>query len=106
MKNKNLLIIIAVALLYFPNINFGQAPTLGATSSFALFTATGAVFENTGTATYVTGDVGANVGAFNAFPPGTLVGQKHVVDPTSAQAATDVATAYSYLDGMTCGPVI
>jgi len=85
---------------------FGQsAPNLGTASTFALFTSVGA-FSNIGAATTVTGDVGTNVGAFTAFPPGTLVGQKHVADPASAQAATDVASAYSYLNGLTCGPVI
>ena len=54
----------------------------------------------------MTGDVGTNVGAFNAFPPGTLIGTRHIADAVSAQAATDVLTAYSYLDGLTCGLVL
>ncbi|MEI6899145.1 MAG: hypothetical protein WCL00_04655, partial [Bacteroidota bacterium] len=89
MKIKLLVLISAVALLFFPKENFSQAPNLGTASSFALFTAVGA-FNNIGAATDVTGDVGTNVGAFNAFPPGTVVGQIHVADPVSAQAATDV----------------
>ncbi|HYV92637.1 MAG TPA: ice-binding family protein [Chitinophagales bacterium] len=105
MKSKLLNALIAVILFLMPNVNFGQsAPDLGTASGFALFTAVGA-FDNIG-ASYVIGDVGTNVGAFNAFPPGTLVGQKHVADPASAQAATDIDVAYSYLDGVTCGPVI
>ncbi len=96
--------ITAVTLLSFPKVNFGQAPDLGATSGFALFTAVGAI-TNTG-ATYVTGDVGTNDGAFNAFPPGTLIGQIHVADATSAQAAIDVAAAYSDLLGRTCGTTL
>jgi hypothetical protein len=96
MKKKLLPILTAVILLTIPNVNFGQtAPTLGTTSTFALFTASGA-FSVTGAST-VTGDVGNHVGAFTGFPPGTLVGQKHVADPASAQAATDVAVAYSDL---------
>ena len=97
-KSKLLLIIIATAfaILSFPKVSYGQvAPTLGTTSSFALFTANGA-FNVTGAAN-VTGDVGTNVGAFTAFPPGILVGNKYVADATSAQAALDVAIAYADL---------
>jgi hypothetical protein len=106
MKKKLLNAFIAITLLLMPNVNFGQsAPTLGTTSKFALFSAVGA-FNNIGDATTVTGDVGTNVGAFNAFPPGILVGQKHVADPGSAQAAIDVDVAYSALFATTCGTVI
>ncbi|NDP19580.1 MAG: DUF3494 domain-containing protein, partial [Paludibacter sp.] len=98
MKKHQLNLVLAVLLFLMPVFLFGQAPpTLGTTSSFALFTASGA-FSNVGASTTVTGDVGTNVGAFSAFPPGTLVGQQHVADATSAQAATDVATAYSSLN--------
>ncbi len=104
---KNLkLFLLFIACSFIQNISLGQSPpNLGATSSFALFTAVGA-FSNIGAATNVTGDVGTNAGAFNAFPPGTLVGNQHVADPTSAQAATAVAAAYSYLFGLTCDSII
>jgi len=105
MKRKLLFIITFFTLLFFPKINYGQAPNLGTASGFALFTATGA-FTSVGVSTYVTGDVGTNVGAFTAFPPGTVVGQIHVEDATSATTATDVATAYSDLNGITCDSVI
>lgn len=82
-----------------------QGPNLGATSDFALFTAAGA-FNNVGASTVVKGDVGTHVGAFNAFPPGTLIGSRHIADAVSAQAAADVLTAYTYLDGLTCGSVL
>jgi len=105
MKNKLHNLSIGLMML-MPTIIFGQsAPTLGVASTFAVFTAVGQ-FDNIGAATYVVGDVGTDVGAFNAFPPGTVVGQIHVADPTSAQAATDVDVAYSYLSGVTCGTVI
>ncbi len=100
------LFFLFVSCSFIHNISLGQsAPTLGTATSFALFTAGGA-FDNIGAATYVTGDVGTNVGAFTAFPPGTVVGQKHVADPASVTAATDVDVAYSYLSGLTCGVVI
>jgi len=106
MKTLLLNTLTAVILFLTPNVNFGQSvPNLGVASTFALFTAVGA-FDNIGAATFVTGDVGTNVGAFNAFPPGTVVGAIHVADAVSAQAATDVNNAYMYLDGLTCGAAI
>ena len=98
MKDKLLLILISVIIIIFPKVNFGQAPDLGSASGFALFTAAGA-FDNVGV-TNITGNIGTNVGAVTGFPPGTIVGQFHVVDPVSIQAATDVETAYSYLSGL------
>ena len=104
MKTKLLIYLSSLCLLFLPYISFGQAPNLGTNSSFAAFTAVGA-FSNTGAST-VTGDVGTNVGAFSAFSPGTLIGQKHVADVVSANAATDVALAYSNLASRTCGSVL
>ena len=104
MRRKLLIFITSTALLTLPNIGFGQAPNLGTTASFALFTANGA-FTNTGAST-VTGSVGTNVGAFTGFPPGVLTGagsQTHVADASSSQAATDVVAAYSALTSATCG---
>ena len=106
MKSKLLLIIIVFTLLTFPRVTLGQLPpNLGAACSFALFTAVGA-FNNYEALSVVTGDVGTNVGAFNAFPPGTLYGQIHVADATSALAATAVLAAYTYLAGIAGGTVI
>ena len=104
MKTKFIISLMVIALFIIPNINFAQAPPLGTASNFVLFTAGGA-FGNVG-ASYVTGDIGTYVGAFTGFPPGTIVGQIHVADPVSAQAATDVDVAYSYMSGITCGAVI
>ncbi|MBK9254468.1 MAG: DUF3494 domain-containing protein [Saprospiraceae bacterium] len=87
------------------HISFGQTPPLGAVEDFVLFTAVGA-FNNTGVSTVVVGDVGTNVGAFNAFPPGTLVGDIHVADPVSVLAAIDVEIAYNFLVAQTCGQVL
>jgi hypothetical protein len=100
---KNILLVSMVMISY--HILHAQAPNLGVTSDFALFTASGA-FNNVGASTVVTGDVGTHVGAFNAFPPGTLIGSRHIADVVSAQAAADVLTAYTYLDGLTCGMVL
>lgn len=104
MKNKLSNVLAAVILFLIPTINLGQSPDLGTASNFALFTAIGA-FNNIGP-TNVTGDVGTNMGEFNAFPSGTLVGQKHVVDATSADAAIDVESAYNQMIGIACDTVI
>lgn len=103
MKPRNSIPFIILFLIQ--NYIFGQAPNLGVGSGFALFTASGA-FDNMGSATVVTGDVGTNGGAFSAFPPGTLIGQKHVANGLSAQAATDVDLAYNSMGGITCGVII
>src|ERR1035437_958497 len=59
MKNKLVLIIIAVMLLSFPNVNFGQV-TLGPDASkFVLFTSSGAVGDNASAHSHITGDVGS-----------------------------------------------
>jgi len=104
-KNIVYLFVSTLACFCFPKVNFGQAPNIGIASSFALFTANGE-FSNIGTATIVTGDVGTNAGAFLAFPPGTLDGQKHVVDASSIQASIDVNAAYTDLSGVACGSVL
>ncbi|MCX6270483.1 MAG: ice-binding family protein, partial [Bacteroidetes bacterium] len=105
MKTK-VFIIIGIYFMLFPihKMVYGQAPNLGAASSFTLFTSAGA-FTNIGLSD-VTGDIGTNVGAFTGFPPGVVLGQIHVADATSALAAADLALAYGYLSGITCGAVL
>jgi Ice-binding-like len=96
MKNKLLHLFMTIALVIIPTISFGQtAPDLGVASGFALFTGNGA-FNEVGTSSTVTGNVGTNVGAFNAFPPGILInGTKYVPGSSVAvQAAADVVTAF------------
>jgi len=104
MKNKLVLLVLAITLLCFPKITNGQAPDLGLAYSFALFTSAGA-FNNVGTSVII-GDIGTNVGAFTGFPPGVVVGQIHVADIISAQVAADVNVAYAAVAGLTCGAVI
>ncbi len=104
MKKKLFFTAVILAGLSMPKMSFGQAPTLGTTSSFALFTAVGA-FSNDG-ATMVTGDIGTNVGAFTGFPPGTVMGQIQVTNPASVVAAIDVDVAYGSMSTITCGIVL
>ncbi len=104
---KNLLIkeFLLFFLVLAPYIIFAQLPpNLGAAGSFAVFTSAGA-FANAGN-TVITGDIGTNVGAFSGFPPGIVIGNIHVADSVSAQAATDLAIAYGYLSSLTCDSVI
>lgn len=104
MKTLTVSLWLVIALFCLPEWMSGQTPNLGTTESFAVFTAAGA-FNNNGNSV-VTGDIGTNVGAFNGFPPGVVIGSIHVADPISAQAATDVDALYSYLDGLICGMVL
>jgi len=101
MKNYRFTLLAFLSLLIFPFLGWAQ-PDLGSSSGFALFTASGA-FNALGASTVVVGDVGTNVGAFSAFPPGTLVGQRHVADAAAASAATAVGSAYSQLAATNCG---
>lgn len=98
MKNRLLyLVVTVVALLFFPKVNFGQAPNLGTAADFVLFTTNGAV-TNAGTTflTHLTGHVGANVGGSTGF--GNVDGVMHDQDPASAQATLDLDAAYLQLD--------
>jgi len=89
-----LLYTLTVAILFLmPTVNFGQAPNLGTTSGFALFTASGA-FGNSG-ASSITGNIGSNSESVTGFPPGTIIGTIYnPPDATLAQAAIDVGIAY------------
>jgi hypothetical protein len=100
MKTRLILFLAIASLFGLLNTSLGQAPDLGTASSFALFTAVGAL-TNVGSST-VTGDIGTNNGAFSGFNTATVMGQTHVGDPTSASAAADVVTAYNSLVATPC----
>ena len=78
--------------------------TVSTTWCFALFTAIGAVTNNG--ASCITGDVGTNDGAYTGFTTATMVGQSHVEDCISLQAAADVVTAYNDLAAIHCGIIV
>jgi len=97
MKRSLLFIVTTVTLLFsLPQVNFGQAPNLGTSADFALFTTVGAV-TNAGTEylTQVTGNVGSNSGPISGF--GNVDGQLHPGDGQSALAAADLLLAYGEL---------
>jgi len=101
MSAKSLFTLLLLASLFSPVFAFGQAPDLGTAASFTLFTAEGA-FTNTG-ATRATGDIGTDAGDLTGFPAGVVIGQMQVENGASAQAATDVRTAYGDLSAIACG---
>ncbi|MFA5419610.1 MAG: ice-binding family protein, partial [Bacteroidales bacterium] len=97
MKRSLLFIVTTVILLFsLPKVNLGQAPNLGTSADFALFTTVGAV-TNAGTEylTQVTGNVGSNSGPISGF--GNVDGQLHPGDAQSAQATVDLLLAYGEL---------
>ncbi|MGJ8661488.1 MAG: hypothetical protein ACSHXL_05595, partial [Bacteroidota bacterium] len=59
--------------IFIPNLIIAQAPNLGTTVNFALFSADGAV-SNSGIS-HITGDVGTNNGSSTAF--GNVDGNMH-----------------------------
>jgi len=92
---KNVLLFFAIFLMFaFPKASFGQAPTLGSTSGFALFTGAGA-FDNAG-ASVITGNVGSFTYTIQGFPiPGTVVGTIYSVgDPVLTSAKADAGVAF------------
>jgi len=100
MKTKLLITLTAVALFFAPNASFGAAPSLGSTSGFALFTASG-TFTNIG-ASSVTGNVGSFTATPTGFPGGSVVGTIYNVgDPALTPAAADVSAAFDQLSGIT-----
>jgi hypothetical protein len=97
MNIKLLLIQTAVLLFAFPGAYRAQAPTLGTTANFVLFSSDGAV-TNSGTS-HLTGDVGSNNGSSTGF--GNVNGVMHNNDGASAQAAIDLLIAYNQLNSAT-----
>jgi hypothetical protein len=91
---KILLITTTVVMLCYAQKSNAQAPTLGASSSFALFSTNGAV-SNTGLS-QLTGNVGTNNGSSTNF--GNVDGVMHDADGTTALAAAALTIAYNQLN--------
>ncbi len=72
-------------------------PNLASTECYAIFTSSGAC-TNAGT-TYVTGDVGTNVGLTTGFNALDVTGTIHPIpDGSTAACAADLLNVYSYLN--------
>jgi hypothetical protein len=94
MKTNLLKILAAVILFLIPTINFGQAPNLGTTANFVLFSSSGSV-SNTGI-TQLTGNVGTNSGSSTGF--GNVNGVMNDNNGASALCASDLTVAYNQLN--------
>ncbi len=94
MKTNLLYLLPALVLFFIPNVNFGQAPDLGTSADFVLFSTDGAV-SNTGLS-QLTGNIGTNNGSSTAF--GNVNGVMHDNDAASAQCAADLLVAYNQLN--------
>jgi hypothetical protein len=81
-------------ILLIPLLGYSQAPNLGASANFALFSTTGAV-SNTGLS-LLTGNVGSNNGPVTNF--GNVDGVMHDADGATASAAADLTIAYNQLN--------
>ena len=77
--------------------------SLGAAENFAVLA--GSAITSTG-ATSIAGDVGLSSGSsIGGFPPGSIVGNKHISDPTAVAAKNDLTTAYNEAAGKTLNPI-
>ncbi len=84
-------------------------PSLGAAATFALFTTAGAVGNTDNAAsvcangcdTAITGDVGTNGGDITMYKSGEIVGTTYLPGSKTAQAASDLSSAYTKLGQMT-----
>lgn len=80
-----------------PVLTGPTAPALASTECYALFSSDGAVY-NSGV-TYVTGDIGTNVGLTTGFDPLLVIGTIHPIpDGSTAQCAADLLNVYNYLN--------
>jgi len=93
---KSLLTLIQLVAIIFScqTLSFSQAPTLGTTADFVLFTTVGAT-TNTGIS-HLTGNVGTNGGSITGF--GNVNGVMHNGDGASAQCASDLLNLYNQLN--------
>lgn len=98
-KITNFILYAALLLLIplIPSTLFGQAPNLGTSANFVLFTTDGSV-TNTGIS-QLTGKVGTNNGSSTGF--GNVNGGMHDGGTVSAQAASDLLVAYNELNATT-----
>ena len=82
-----------------PMLTGPAAPNLGEVRCYAVFSSNGAV-TNDGV-TNVKGDVGTNVGLASGYDPLIVNGKIHFApDASTAQAAIDLGSAYTYLNGL------
>ncbi len=113
MKNKLLNCFTALFLLLLPQLLPAQkvavnnissqmnvvAPDLRTTACYALFTGNGYITNQNNS--FVTGDIGTNLGTVTGFNSLNVVGEIHPIpDISTATSAHDLNIVYSYLDGL------
>lgn len=82
-----------------PILTGPHAPVLNTTACYAVFSSDGSV-SNTGT-TFLTGDVGTNVGLTTGYNSNDVTGTIHSIpDASTAQCATDLAVVYDSLNAL------
>jgi len=95
MKTKCLNLLSIGILFLTPTLNFAQAPSLGTSANFVLFSTSGAL-SNTGIS-QLTGNVGSNNTA-TSTGYGNVNGIMENVNGATAQCATDLLSAYNQLN--------
>jgi hypothetical protein len=95
MKKKLFNVLTAGILFLMPNVNFAQAPTLGTTADFVIFTTAGSL-GNSGIS-QLTGNVGTNDHP-TSVGFGNVNGIMDYQNGASGQAATDLLSAYNQLN--------
>ncbi|HEX8575429.1 MAG TPA: ice-binding family protein [Flavobacterium sp.] len=93
--NKFLLSAIPIALMCFTLSTHAQAPVLGTSSNFALFSSNGAVTD--AGMSLITGNVGTNIGGPSSNF-GNIDGVINDGNGTTLAAAADLTTAYNQLN--------
>ncbi|MFT6166656.1 MAG: hypothetical protein ACJASF_001349 [Vicingaceae bacterium] len=74
-----------------------DAPTLGSTVNYSIFTSNGSVTDNG--ASWVTGDIGTNVGLTTGYNTLNVTGSIHSTpDASTALCSSDLLTVSNYLD--------
>lgn len=96
MKKNLLHLATVIGLMTLSNNGSAQAPTLGSSAGFALFTTVGAVTQ-TGIS-QITGNVGSNSGSSTGF--GNVNGVMNNNNAASAACATDLLIAYNQLNAL------
>lgn len=94
MKRNLLLTLAGAGLLLFPKIIFGQAPSLGSSANYVLFSSGGAI-GNTGIS-HVTGNIGTIAGAITSF--GNIDGVVNNANAATTQCGADLLAAYNQLN--------
>lgn len=94
MNTKRLLQLTLLLLCFFTNKVSAENINLGTSANFVLFSSNGAI-KNT-SSSHLTGNVGTNTGSSTGF--GNVNGVMHDNDGATAQAASDLLTAYGQLN--------